>query len=199
MPRITLHAPDITCDHCIATIHRAADQVAGVRFVSGDPDARAFVVDLVTGSALDALAAALAAAGYPLADEDGASAPAPAPAASHAADAARAAGGDPRAVGWAPVYRVTRTAAGADVNYACYCGCDAGFALDRSQADPAPESCCCGNHMLVGRDAGTRLGARLDDPAAYRMAVAAIAMPWGQPVEVALAIPGGDAGEAHHG
>ena len=94
---------------------------------------------------------------------------------------------------------MTRTSAGADVNYDCYCGCEAGFAIDRSQADATPESCCCGNHMLAGRDAAARLAAQLATPAAYRIEVAPITMPWGQPFEVALAIPAGERTELHHG
>ncbi|MDA1001927.1 MAG: heavy-metal-associated domain-containing protein, partial [Chloroflexi bacterium] len=204
VPRVTLHAPDITCDHCIATIRRTADAVDGASFVSGDPDARAFVVDLATGGALDALASALSDAGYPLADASdaataGADADADADELASPSDATHTAGGDPRAVGWQPAYRVTRTQAGADVNYDCYCGCDAGFALDRAQADPAAESCCCGNHMLVGRDAGERLRARLDNVTSYRVEVAPVAMPWGQPLEVALAIPDADGGDMQRG
>lgn len=200
MPRVTLHAPDITCEHCIATIRRTADAVDGASFVSGDPDARAFVVDLSTGGALDALASALSDAGYPLADaSDAATAGAVVDEPASPSDASHTAGGDPRAVGWQPAYRVTRTPAGADVNYDCYCGCDAGFALDRAQADPAAESCCCGNHMLVGRGAGERLRARLDAAASYRVEVTPVAMPWGQPLEVALAIPDADGGGVQRG
>lgn len=200
MPRVTLHAPDITCDHCIATIRRTADALDGTIFVSGDPEARAFVVDLATGGALDALATALADAGYPLAD-----APAPGGATEGtaadgaAADSAHPTGADPRAVGWQPAYRVSRTAAGADVNYDCYCGCDAGFALERAQADPVAESCCCGNHMLVARDAGDRLRSRLADATAYRVELTPVTMPWGQPLEVALAIPIGEGEQSAHG
>ena len=91
---------------------------------------------------------------------------------------------------WSPSdYRVAATEAGANVNYDCYCSCDAGFAFDRSAADATAESCCCGNRMLVGADAGTRLGAALPDAPAFRMDVQQVAMPWGEAVEVALAIP----------
>ena len=91
---------------------------------------------------------------------------------------------------WLPSdYRVAATEAGANINYDCYCSCDAGFAFDRSAADPAAESCCCGNRMLVGADASTRLGAALPDAPAFRMDVQQVAMPWGEAVEVALAIP----------
>ncbi|MBM3139968.1 MAG: heavy-metal-associated domain-containing protein [Chloroflexi bacterium] len=180
MPQITLYAPNITCDHCIATIRAQAEATPGTRFISGDPNARAFVVDLADGAALDRLGVALAEAGYPLGD-------------AAAARAAAAGEHDARAgADWRPAYRVTRTPAGADVNYACYCGCEAGFALDRAQPNPAPEGCCCGNRILVGRDAAERLAATLDAPATYRVDVQPVTMPWGQPMEVALAVPRDD-------
>ncbi|MDA1061633.1 MAG: hypothetical protein O2895_01785 [Chloroflexi bacterium] len=91
---------------------------------------------------------------------------------------------------WRPrSYRVTATAAGADVNYDCYCGCDAGFALDRSEAEAQPEHCCCGNAILGGSAAAARVAAALDDPAAFRIDVQELRMPWGEAHVVALAIP----------
>ncbi len=176
--QVLLSAPDITCEHCIATIQRVAEATEGVTFVSGDHERQTFVVDLASGGALDALGAALAAEGYPLGEVG-----------------SGAAGDEHMSHGsassdWRPAsYRVERTDVGANVNYDCYCGCDAGFALDRAQADPSPESCCCGNHILVGAGAGNRIAARLEEPASYRVDVQTVTMPWGQPLEVALAIP----------
>jgi copper chaperone len=43
--RTTLQAPDISCDHCIQTIHAAVEKVPGVRFVSGDADGKFVVVE----------------------------------------------------------------------------------------------------------------------------------------------------------
>jgi copper chaperone CopZ len=172
--QLMLSSPEITCDHCIATIRRTVDGVAGAAWVSGDEAARTFVVEVDSGGVLDALAGALAAEGYPL----GAVPSAPAHAAGQ------------KTPDWRPSgYRVERTGAGANVNYDCYCGCDAGFALDRAQEDPAPESCCCGNQILVGRDAASRLPAALDPGARYRVVVDTVSMPWGQAMDVALAIP----------
>ncbi|MSQ42259.1 MAG: copper chaperone [Dehalococcoidia bacterium] len=172
--QMLLSSPEITCDHCIATIRNTVETTAGVRFISGDPDARTFVIDATSGTLLDALGAALAAAGYPLGDIP-------------------AGGGDAhgtRPPGWRPAgYRIERTAVGANVNYDCFCGCDAGFALDRSNGAPAPESCCCGNRMLVGAHAAARLAAVLDAPERYRIDVQPVVMPWGQPLEAAVAIP----------
>ena len=91
---------------------------------------------------------------------------------------------------WLPGgYTVTPTDAGADVNYQCYCGCDAGFAFKREVADASPEQCCCGNSILVGSDAGARLGRTLEASAAFRLDVRQVQMPWDENVEVALAIP----------
>ena len=41
MTEITLEAPDISCDHCIASIEKAMTKLPGVRFVGGDPTANA--------------------------------------------------------------------------------------------------------------------------------------------------------------
>jgi copper chaperone len=37
MRELTLTAPNISCDHCIASIRKAVSKLAGVEFVSGDP------------------------------------------------------------------------------------------------------------------------------------------------------------------
>jgi copper chaperone len=34
---LALTAPDISCDHCIASIRKAVTRLAGVEFVGGDP------------------------------------------------------------------------------------------------------------------------------------------------------------------
>lgn len=186
MPQVTLYAPDISCEHCIATIERVTTTVRGARFLHGDPNAREFAVDLERGAVLDELEAVLSSEGYPLGDAP------PLPGAGvnriELMDPGMARRGAAPA-GTHPVYRVTRTEAGADVNYDCPCSCTAGFALDRSRADQTPESCCCGRQMLVGRDAEARLRAALDDPQAYVLDVQQVAMPWGQPLDVALAVP----------
>lgn len=172
--QILLSSPNITCDHCIETIRGVVDATEGAHLVSGDPDARTFVVDLVSGAVLDVLAPRLAAGDYPLGDV-------PTGPAGH---------GSALTPDWRPSdWRIEKTEAGANVNYDCYCGCDAGFALDRSQADQPLESCCCGNQILVGAGAGTRIASKLDAPEAYRFDVQQVTMPWGQPLEVALAIP----------
>lgn len=172
--QLLLSSPNITCEHCIETIRGVVDATDGAHLVSGDPEAKTFVVDLATAGLLDALALRLAAADYPLGDVPTTTA--------HGATADRAT--------WRPsAYRVEKTDAGANVNYDCYCSCDAGFALDRSKADAAPESCCCGNQILVGADAAARLTSKLDAPERYRIDVQQVTMPWGQPVDVALAIP----------
>jgi copper chaperone len=37
---VTLTAPDISCDHCIATIRKALSKLAGVQFLSGNLQAK---------------------------------------------------------------------------------------------------------------------------------------------------------------
>lgn len=176
--QVTLFSPDITCEHCIATIERTVDAVAGARFLHGNDVLQQFAIEVDSGAVLDAVGAALADEGYSLGE-----APAVAASSMHAH-------GDEAS--WTPTYRVTRTEAGADVNYACPCSCEAGFALDRAKAAQDPESCCCGRQILVGRDAEERLRAHLEAPgasSAYRYDLQTVAMPWGQPLPVALAIP----------
>ncbi|MSP21754.1 MAG: copper chaperone [Dehalococcoidia bacterium] len=175
--QLTLSSPTITCEHCIATIEHTVNAVDGGRFIHGNDALRTFAIEVDSGAVLDAVSAALEAAGYPLGAAGEANA-AP-PASEHAHDDAS----------WTPSYRVTRTEAGADVNYACPCSCDAGFALDRARAAQDPESCCCGRQILVGRDAEDRLRATLESPAGYRFDVQTVEMPWGQPLPVALAVP----------
>jgi copper chaperone CopZ len=173
--QLTLSSPEITCEHCIATIERTVNATAGARFLHGSDALKQFSIEVDSGAVLDAVSAALAAEGYPLGEVvAGATA-----ASEHLHDDAT----------WTPAYRVTRTEAGADVNYACPCSCDAGFALDRAKAAQDPESCCCGRQILVGRDAEERLRSALETPGAYRYDVQTLEMPWGQPLPVAIAIP----------
>ena len=40
MEEVTLTAPDISCDHCIAAIRRALSKLAGVQFVGGNPQTK---------------------------------------------------------------------------------------------------------------------------------------------------------------
>ena len=94
-----------------------------------------------------------------------------------------------------PTYIVTRTDAGADVNYQCPCGCDAGFAFDRSVAEQAPESCCCGRTILVGVSPRAPVLAFLPAPDTCDLDEQAIEMPWGQVLSVVLATPD----DAEHG
>ena len=45
MSQITLESPDISCDHCIMSIEKAVTKLAGVRFVSGNPDEKQVVIE----------------------------------------------------------------------------------------------------------------------------------------------------------
>ena len=38
MLELTLTVPDISCDHCVASIRKAMSKLAGVEFVNGDPN-----------------------------------------------------------------------------------------------------------------------------------------------------------------
>lgn len=189
MPQMTLFAPDITCDHCIATIRKTVDGIEGAHFVTGDPDARSFVVTLERGAVLDQVAEALAGEGYPLGDAAAVAPAAPAASAHpsmtplgmmHVAPSAA------QAKAFVPTYRAERSDAGADVVYSCPCGSTTEvFHYDRSKAEQEPHSCC--NHkVLVAPGAAERLRALA--PGFEVINVQTVQMPWGQPLEAAMAV-----------
>ena len=204
MTKMTLYAPDITCEHCIATIGRTVAEIEGARFLGGDPESKTFAVEVAGGAVLDRVAEALAEEGYPLGDapasnpEGGDAAPA------HPGMTPLGMIGMPMASApksgehhmqqipnFKPSYlKVEKTEAGADITYSCPCGSTTEvFHLDRSQADQPPHS-CCGHHTLVGPNAAERLRARLGDGAGgYDIDVQHMLMPWGQPVEAVQAVP----------
>jgi copper chaperone len=67
MTEITIEAPDISCDHCIASIEKAVTKLPGVRFISGDPDGKQVVVEFdpqVTD--LASIESAMEEEGYPV-------------------------------------------------------------------------------------------------------------------------------------
>jgi copper chaperone len=67
MTEITIEAPDISCDHCIASIEQAVTKLPGVRFISGDPDGKQVVVEFdpqVTD--LASIESAMEEEGYPV-------------------------------------------------------------------------------------------------------------------------------------
>jgi len=187
MPHMTLYAPDITCDHCIATIQKASSAVAGVQFIAGDPESRSFRLEVPTGAAFDAVAAALAEEGYPLgAPSDGPTGGGMAAGGHAMASMATMLpmAGAPKPA-FKPAYRPEATPAGADVVYSCPCGSTTEvFHYDRSKAAQAPHACC--NHqVLIAPDASARLRAA----EGYEVIdVQTVTMPWGQPLEAAMAV-----------
>ncbi|MSQ29692.1 MAG: copper chaperone [Dehalococcoidia bacterium] len=185
MPQMTLYAPDITCDHCIATIKTAATGVHGVRFIKGDPDGRWFRLDVPSGAAFDAVAAALAEEGYPLGGPDDAPTGGGMAQATPNVTMLPMAGRLAPQPAFVPTYRPQATTAGADVVYSCPCGSTTEvFHYDRSRAEQLPHACC--NHqVLVAPGAAARLRG-LDG---YDVIdVQTVMLPWGQPVEAAMAV-----------
>ncbi len=185
MPQITLYAPDITCDHCIATIKGAASTIDGVRFIEGDPESRSFRLDVPSGAAFDALAAALTGEGYPLGGPEDAPTGGGMPAGHSMATMLPMVGGAPAKPAFVPTYQPTATPGGADVVYSCPCGSTTEvFHYDRSKSEQMPHACC--NHqVLVAPGAAGRLRA-LDG---YEVIdVQTVTMPWGQPLEAAMAV-----------
>ena len=67
MRELTLTAPDIACDHCIASIRKAMSKLAGVEFVSGDPTRRQISVRFDESRAkLEDIEQAMEDEGYPV-------------------------------------------------------------------------------------------------------------------------------------
>ena len=67
MPQVTIEAPDISCDHCIGSIEKAVTKLAGVKFISGDPETKAVTLDYDPAqSTVDDIAAAMEEEGYPV-------------------------------------------------------------------------------------------------------------------------------------
>ncbi|MDA1010601.1 MAG: copper chaperone [Chloroflexi bacterium] len=201
MPQATLFAPDVTCDHCIATIQKAVDSVEGARFLAGDPDSRSFAVDIAEGALLDRLAEVLASEGYPLGEARPVASGTPASATGmgslpmaglpnagahgSALPMAQAGGAAPA---FQPAYQIGKSDAGALVVYNCPCGSTTEeYSYDRSLAEQAVGS-CCGHHLLIQPGAAERLRGIVGD--GYQVSVQTLEMPWGQPVEAAFASRG---------
>lgn len=172
MTQITLFAPDVTCDHCIATIQKTVATVDGATFLEGDPDSKSFAIDIAQGAVLDRVAEALAAEGYPLGPAS------PARAVERAAQSEST-------VGFSPALTIEKSEAGASVTYTCPCGSSTEhYTYDRSKAAQDLGS-CCDHHLLIEPGAGAHLRERLGE--AYEVNVQAVQMPWGQPMEAAFA------------
>lgn len=175
MPQATLFAPDVTCDHCIATIQKTVDAVEGARFISGDPDSKSFSVEVTQGAVLDRLADALAEAGYPLGEAGATTASASLPMAGES-------------TGFTPAFQVEKSAEGALITYNCPCGSTTEeYTYDRSRPEQAVGS-CCDHHLLIQPGAAERLREQFGE--GYRITVQTVEMPWGQPIEAAFAARG---------
>lgn len=69
MTEVTLEAPDISCDHCIGSIEKAVTKIAGVRFVSGDPEKKSVKIEYDPDQAsMEQITAAMEEEGYPVKD-----------------------------------------------------------------------------------------------------------------------------------
>ncbi len=181
MPQTTLFAPDVTCDHCIATIQKAVDSIEGAHFLAGDPDSKSFAIEVKSGALLDRVAEVLASEGYPLGD-----ARPVATTGSAEGLASLPMASMPQAdAGFRPLLNVEKNADGALVTYNCPCGSTTEeYTYDRALAEQAVGS-CCDHHLLIQPGAADRLRAIVGDD--YQVSTQTIEMPWGQPVEAAFA------------
>lgn len=63
----TLESVEISCDHCIQTIQKVVEKLPGVKFQSGEPDAKQVSVDYDPDEAsLELIEAAMEMEGYPV-------------------------------------------------------------------------------------------------------------------------------------
>jgi copper chaperone len=65
---VTLTAPDISCDHCIAAIRTVLSRLAGVQFVEGNPQTKQVTIRYDPSMVeLTAIEKVMEEEGYPLA------------------------------------------------------------------------------------------------------------------------------------
>ncbi len=65
--KVTLVAPDISCEHCVMSITEAVTALDGVKKVKGDPSKKTVVVEYdAKKTRVTAIEEAMAAAGYPV-------------------------------------------------------------------------------------------------------------------------------------
>ncbi len=68
MEQVTLTAPDISCDHCIASIQKAVGKLNGVRLVEGDAAAKQVTIEYDPSQVeLAAIQKTMEEEGYPVA------------------------------------------------------------------------------------------------------------------------------------
>ena len=67
MNRVTLEAPDITCDHCIASIRKAVTKLPSVQFLEGNPDSKQVTLEYEPSAVqMEAVEEAMEEEGYPV-------------------------------------------------------------------------------------------------------------------------------------
>ncbi len=67
MNRVTLEAPDITCDHCIASIRKAVTKLPSVQFLEGNPDSKQVTLEYDPSVVrMEAVEEAMEEEGYPV-------------------------------------------------------------------------------------------------------------------------------------
>ena len=71
MQRLTIESPDISCDHCIASIRKAVTQLPGVQFIEGDPASKRVTLEYDPAVVeVGAIEGAMAGEGYPVEKQD---------------------------------------------------------------------------------------------------------------------------------
>src|SRR5262245_39918059 len=77
----------------------------------------------------------------------------------------------------------------AHINYECPCGCTAGILDDRQLGPPGLGGRGSGRGLSAGSGAEGRVRAGLEARSNYGMELGSVALPWGEVVETALAVP----------
>lgn len=86
----------------------------------------------------------------------------------------------------------------AHINYQCPCGCTAGVLYDRDGVFSEVGECCCGRKMWAGEDGEAHIHSYLDPATDYAWDTGEVALPWGEKVSTALAVPVSELEETSH-
>jgi copper chaperone len=67
--KLTLNAPDMSCNHCKMTIENAVKELSGIKFVNADPNTKKVTVDFDENEvSLDDIKSVIEDAGYDVED-----------------------------------------------------------------------------------------------------------------------------------
>ena len=177
---ILVQSVNITCDHCINTIKDSVDQINNITFISGDAENKSFIVNIEKIDSLHDLVSTLKKIDYPLNDfknYDSTSS-------SNSINKSN----------WSPEIKIKANESDqASVHYSCHCGCDIELLFNRQNPIFNLQDCCCGTFSIIHpsnsyKHIQTEISAKNISTTFEFINIENIAMPWGQPVQLSIAI-----------